>query len=234
MVYLDEGGEAHEAVIRRTPRAGRVVLGENLPPFFIEFDSRRLDSDIGYIRFNAFTPPVHERFAEALASLGDTQALIVDIRGNHGGVWPIRKLLAEQLVRDPVLFWRYQSRESTEEVYLEPVENAYAGSLAVLVDVLSRSSAEEFAGAMQAIHRGVVVGERTPGVCVVGDFLQLPNGAILMFPVKQTITANGTVLEGHGVIPDVEAALNRIQLLQGIDSQLMTAIRHLKTGQVTA
>jgi len=86
---------------------------------------------------------------------------------------------------------------------------------------------------MQAIHRGVVVGERTPGVCVAGDFQQLPNGAILMFPVKQTITAIGTVLEGHRIIPDVEVALDRTQLLQGIDSQLMAEIRHLKTFQVT-
>jgi len=60
LVYLDEGGEVHEVVIRCTPRAGKVVLGEYLPPVFIEFDSRRLDGDIGYIRFNTFAPPVHE------------------------------------------------------------------------------------------------------------------------------------------------------------------------------
>jgi C-terminal processing protease CtpA/Prc len=54
-----------------------------------------------------------------------------------------------------------------------------------------------------------------------------------MFPIKQSITANGTVLEGHGVIPDIEVALGRTQLLQSIDSQIIAAIKYLKTGQVT-
>ena len=124
-----------------------------------------------------------------------------------------------------MLFWRYRSRHSTKELYLDPVKHAYVGLLAVIVDELSMSSAEEFAGALQAIHRGVVVGNRTPGNCVVCDFLKLPNDAILIYPVKQTITSNGTVLEGYGVIPDVEVALTRAQLLQGIDAQLTAAIR---------
>ena len=161
----------------------------------------------------------------------DRQALIIDICGNHGGVWPIRKLLAEQLVRDPVLAWRYESRACTEAVYLEPVERAYTGSLAILVDGLSVSSAKEFASALQAIQRAVIAGERTPGSCVVGDMLQLPNGASLIGKIKQPVTANGTVLEGHGVIPDIEIALERIQLRQGVDSQLMVAIKFFKSGQ---
>jgi carboxyl-terminal processing protease len=229
LIYQNGSKEVHEAEIRLTPRGNKVILDETLPPCFIDFNFRLLeDGDIGYIRFNAFMPPVQERFAEALSGLINPRALIIDIRGNHGGVWPIRKLLAEQLVSDPVLFWRYRSRQAIKEVYLNPIKNAYVGLLAVIVDELSKSSAEEFAGAIQAIHRGIVVGNRTPGNCVVCDFLKLPNDAILVFPVLQTITSNGTVLEGHGVIPDVEVALTRAQLLQGNDSQLMAAIRHLK------
>ena len=121
--------------------------------------------------FYAFIPTVHELFRAALTDLRDTQALIIDIRGNHGGVWPIRKKLAENLVNEPALFCSYHSRECIQEIFLKPVENPYSGPLAVLVDVLSMSSAEEFAGAMQTIQRGVVVGERTPGICVVCDFL---------------------------------------------------------------
>jgi carboxyl-terminal processing protease len=229
LVYIDESGKTNEAVIHCAARSGKVVLGENLPACFVEFDTRRLENGIGYIRFNAFIPPVQDYFAEALAQFIDMRALIIDIRGNHGGVWPVRKILAENLVGEPALFCRYRSRERTNEIYLEPVENPYNGSLAILVDVLSMSSAEEFAGSMQTNRRGTIVGERTPGICVVCDFMELPNGALFMFPVEQSITGNGTVLEGHGVIPDVKVALDRNQLLQGIDTQLMAAIRHLKS-----
>jgi C-terminal processing protease CtpA/Prc len=228
LVFLDENDEEKQAIIQCSQRDGKVLLSEELPACFLQFDSGRLEGDIGWIRFNAFIPPVDELFRAALTDLRDTQALIIDIRGNHGGVWPIRKLLAENLVNEPALFCSYQSRECIQEIFLKPVENPYTGPLAVLVDVLSMSSAEEFAGAMQTIHRGVVVGERTPGICVVCDFLELPNSALLVFPIKQSVTGKGKALEGHGVIPDIKVALDRTQLLQGIDSQLIAAIKHLK------
>jgi C-terminal processing protease CtpA/Prc len=135
--------------------------------------------------------------------------------------------MAEQLVQERVLFWRYRERDSVGEVYLEPVEGAYSGPLVVLIDVMSASSAEEFGGALQAIGRATVVGERSAGICVAADTLELPNGAVLVYPFRQTRTADGTVLEGHGVIPDIEVSLDREQLLHGIDAQLAAAISQL-------
>lgn len=227
IAYLDEEGKLHEQRITRAGREGRIALDPALPPFFVEFEARRLEGNIGYVRFNAFLPPVHERFPEAVASFRDTRGLIVDLRGNHGGVFEVRKALAEQLNGERVLFWSYKGRDSTREAYLEPARDAYTGPLVVLIDVMSLSSAEEFSGAMQAIDRAVIVGERSAGICVVANWMQLPNGATFMYPVEQTRTADGTVLEGRGVIPDVEVALDRGLLLQGIDSQLEAAIDYI-------
>jgi carboxyl-terminal processing protease len=228
IAYLDGEGTLHEQRIARARREGRVALDPALPPFFVEFEARRLEGNIGYVRFNAFLPPVHERFPEALASLQDTRGLIVDLRGNHGGFFEVRKALAEQLNGEQVLFWRYKGRDSIREVYLEPAGDAFTGPLVVLIDVMSLSSAEEFSGAMQAIDRAVIVGERSAGICVVADWMQLPNGATFMYPTEQTQTADSTVLEGRGVIPDIEVALDRSLLLQGIDSQLEAAIGYIK------
>jgi carboxyl-terminal processing protease len=225
---LDEHRASIELEIVRADRDGRIVLDEALPPFYIEFEAKRVDGDIGYIRFNAFLPPVDQRFPEALESMHDTQGLIIDLRGNHGGVFPVRKALAEQFVQERTLFWSYQARDGSRDVYLEPADGIYQGPLVVLVDVLSISSAEEFSGAMQSIGRATIVGERTAGVVVTADWMQLPNGATFMYPTSQTRTADGTVLEGRGVIPDVEVAMDRSLLLQGIDSQLEAAIRYLE------
>jgi len=93
---------------------------------------------------------------------------------------------------------------------------------------MSASSAEEFSGALQAIGRAVVVGERSAGICVVADMLELPNGAVLMYPYGQTRTADGTVLEGRGVIPDIEVSLDRASLLEGRDPQLEAAIEAVR------
>ncbi|HUT20571.1 MAG TPA: alpha/beta fold hydrolase, partial [Anaerolineae bacterium] len=127
LVYLDASGEAHEMVVERAQRDGRIILGDEFPPFYVEFESKWLDEEIGYIRFNAFTPPVDQRFREALASLRDARGLIIDLRGNHGGIFPVRKGLAEQLVQERVLFWSYRERDSVREVYLEPAGDAYGG-----------------------------------------------------------------------------------------------------------
>jgi len=225
LVYLDAQGETHAVTIQRAQRDGRVILGDEFPPFYVEFESRRLDEEIGYIRFNAFLPPIDQRFPEVLESLRDTRGLIIDLRGNSGGVFPVRKGLAEQLVQERALFWSYKGRDSIQEVYLDPVPNAYSGLIVVLIDVMSASSAEEFSGALQAIGRAVVVGERSAGICVTADVLQLSNGAVLMYPNAQTRTADGTVLEGRGVIPDITVTLERSQLLEGIDAQLQAAIQ---------
>ena len=60
---------------------------------------------------------------------------------------------------------------------------------------------------------------------MVADALELPNGAVLMYPFGQTRTADGTVLEGRGVIPDIEVSLDRASLLEGRDAQLEAAIQ---------
>ena len=126
------------------------------------------------------------------------------------------------------LMWRYKRREGIEEAYLDPAQRVYDGTVVVLIDVMSMSSAEEFSGGLQATGRAVIVGERSPGIVLTAEIMQLPNGAIFMYPSGGTTTANGSVLEGNGVSPDIEVALDRGLLLQGIDSQVEAAKQYIK------
>jgi len=52
----------------------------------------------------------------------------------------------------------------------------------------------------------------------------LPGSGVLSYPYGQSQTPDGRVLEGNGVVPDIEVALDRNLLLQGIDTQLAAAI----------
>ena len=225
--YVDEKGDSFLKKIVRAQRKGKMKFDDELPPFFVEFESKLLENNIGYVRFNAFMPPVHNKFKDTIKSMQDTTALIIDIRGNHGGFFDVRKAVAETLVKDRVLFWRYQGRDKTKEAYLEPADIVYEGPVVVMVDHLSVSSAEEFSGGLKAIKRATIVGERTPGVVVTANFEKLPNGATFVYPKAWTITADGTVLEGHGVIPDIEITLDRNELLKGKDTQLEAAVDFL-------
>jgi carboxyl-terminal processing protease len=102
--------------------------------------------------------------------------------------------------------------------------------LVLLIDQLTGSAGELFAGCLQAMGRAVVVGERSPGAVTESDMMVLPNGAIFMYPVAQLATPDGIVLEGHGVVPNIEVRLDREMLLKGIDSQLEAAIAYLEKG----
>jgi carboxyl-terminal processing protease len=153
--------------------------------------------------------------------------LIIDLRGNPGGLFPVRKAIASHLVGTPELFIRYQHRDGLEEAYLDPVPAAYTGQVVILVDELSASSSEEFAGSLQALGRATIIGSQTPGRCLTANIVPLPKGAILVYPFGQSQTSDGRVLEDNGVIPDIAVALDRQQLLRGIDAQLDAAIQYL-------
>jgi C-terminal processing protease CtpA/Prc len=97
----------------------------------------------------------------------------------------------------------------------------------VLIDVMSKSSSEFFAACTQAIGRSVVIGDRSPGSVGPAEIMPLPNGATFIYPVAQESTLDGTILEDHGVIPDIPVALDRALLSQGIDSQLEAATAYI-------
>jgi C-terminal processing protease CtpA/Prc len=123
--YVDEKGDSFLKKIVRAQRKGKMKFYDEFPPFFVEFESKLLENNIGYVRFNAFMPPVHIKFKDTIKSMQDTTALIIDIRGNHGGFFDVRKAIAEALVKDRVLFWRYKGRDKTRDIFLEPTNNVY-------------------------------------------------------------------------------------------------------------
>ncbi len=226
--YLDPNNRMQRATLQFAQRSGNcAVLDPSLPPACAEFESKRLPNGAGYVRFSSFLQPILESALKAIDDLKDAPVLIVDIRGNPGGVFPVRKAIASALVGEPALFMRYQHRDGLEQVYLDPVPNPFRGKVVILVDELSASSSEEFAGSLQALGRASVVGSRTPGRCLTANFVTLPKGAVLIYPFGQSQTPDGRVLEDNGVVPDIEVALNRAGLLLGKDAQLEAGIEYV-------
>jgi len=93
---------------------------------------------------------------------------------------------------------------------------------------MSYSQSEHFAAGLQAIGRAVIVGEQSPGGATGADVKVLPNGALLIHAVVTFVAPDGTVIEGRGVIPDIQVELDRELLLQGIDEQLEAAIDYIE------
>ncbi len=83
--YLDEEGTEESATLTAFPRDGAIELLEGIPPVYLDFESRAIGGQIGYIRFSSFHGELTERILAAITEYHDFSGLIIDLRGNVGG-----------------------------------------------------------------------------------------------------------------------------------------------------
>lgn len=197
---------------------------EVMPPYYIEFEAKRLPQDIGYFRFNHWADPVDKKFISALASMCDVKGIIIDLRGNPGGMLSVVHTITQHLLAEKkqVSTWKFRNKQV--DYSFDPARNAYLGQVVVLIDFRSTSSSEYFAGSMQSINRAVIIGQRSPGYLLIANWKKLLNGTSFMYAFAKPIMPDSKVIEGKGVVPDIEVGLERDELLNGNDAQLEAAI----------
>ncbi len=226
--YLNADNSEQNIVIPLKKRSIRkVTLIPDLPPMYASIDHKIINDDIAYLHLDAFLPHLVDTFIIIINEYKNLPNLILDLRGNPGGLFNPRRIMAEQFVSERTLFWKYQSRNGISEVFLNPVQEPYTGNLVIIIDELSTSSSEEFSGGMKAIGRATIIGQRTPGKVLTMEVVSLPDGGLFVYPNQQTLTSGNEVLEAVGVVPDLAIELRKEDLLEGIDTQLEKAIEYL-------
>jgi carboxyl-terminal processing protease len=120
------------------------------------------------------------------------------------------------------------TRNAKLKFVLNPRIPSFNGPVAVLVDALSASTSEIFAGGLKDIGRVRVFGSRTVGAALPAMIESLPNGDAFMHPMANYISFSGKALEASGVIPDEETPLTREALLNGRDPALDAAIKWIE------
>ena len=178
---------------------------------------RVLPSGVGYVRLTAFQESLHGALLQAITSLKDAPALILDLRGNGGGSAAMSESLIGSFFNAKTLIGRTETRTGqpitiafgaikliTLERSVPGREDAYAGKVAVLIDSDSASASEATAGGLQSTGRAIVVGERSCG-CLLAylGYATLPGGGELAYSEVGFTTVKGERIEGRGVIPDV-------------------------------
>jgi len=227
LAYCSAEGQAATARLTRRPRDRVSAAAHGIPPTFLDFESRWLEQEIGYIRFNTFHPDLTPDFARAIESMREARGVILDLRGNPGGELDAMVDMASYLVEQPAVLLTLLMRSNRVEVPVAPAPHAFRGPLVLLTDVRCTSGSEMLSVSLQALGRATVIGERTPGAVTGANMMPLPNGALFMYPFVQTLAADGSDPEGVGVVPDAIVSLAHDQLLEGIDSQLQAAIEHI-------
>ena len=213
----------------------KLELERKAHPLGASFESKRLEQNIGYIKFNAFFGDVLEKFRAAVRELRETRRLIIDLRGNPGGAGDMAPSIASVLSAGEgslgISKFRYESRSFA---YKGSGAEAYKGLVVLLVDELSASTSEVFAGGLQENKRAIVIGTTTAGAVLPSAVQILPTGGVLVYVVSNFQTPKGTVLEGRGVIPDIVVRLSRAGLLRGHDAALERATEVIRAVKMVA
>lgn len=224
LTCLDENDKPVELKVPRLKLIGQTfTLSANLPEQFLRYEARSLSPEIGYIKFNAFAEPVIGKFCDSIGAFKDKKALILDLRGNLGGVLGATVGLAGMLTDSEITFGDFVSRKNIEHFVAKSRAKHFSGKLIVLIDGSSMSAAEMFAAGLKASNRVVTVGTRTGGKCLPAVWTKLQTGAVLMYPIADFLTAQAGSLEGHGLDPDISVPLDRKSLVDGHDLQLEKA-----------
>lgn len=195
---------------------------------------------VAILRIPAFAPSVFEDSAvEFLKTLGPVKALILDLRGNHGGSTPSNLVAA---LMDRPYRWMAESTPATIAVLRawdigsshtelawgsdpqQPSHPLYSGVLYILVDGGCFSACEDLVVPFKDNHRALILGERTGGSTGQPYSHSFDNGMGFSVSTKREYFPDGSPFEGIGVAPDIEVRTSAADLRAGNDPVLAKAL----------
>ena len=232
IAILDGKNQAQIFDVPRVEHKGEMSAAVgNFPPQEVIFEAKRLADNIGYIRFNIWVIPQMMKIREAIRSMKDTSGIVIDLRGNPGGIGGMAPGIAGLLVKEQTSLGSMKSRDNEMKFIVYPQPDTYQGKVVVLTDYGSASTSEIFAAGLQEIGRAKVIGETSAGAVLPSVFDRLPTGAIFQYVISDYKTPKNVLLENRGAIPDTEIKLTRESLLEGRDLQLEEAIKQIKNAK---
>ncbi|MDG4862998.1 S41 family peptidase, partial [Streptomyces sp. T-3] len=214
-----DAGTRVELGLQRGTRAwSRILRRETLETESVSTQS--LAGGPVLIKVAAFTKGTGEHVRSAVRSAPDHSGILLDLRGNAGGLVS-EAVIAASAFLDGGLVATYDEKGEQRALH------AHAGGdtlrpLVVLVDGGTMSAAELLAGALQDRGRAVVVGTRTFGKGSVQMPTRLPDGSVAELTVGHYRTPSGRGVDGRGITPDLEVG-------EGAEERARTVLSGLGT-----
>lgn len=230
VVFLDGANRRVPLDLGLDAPRGNLSRFGNLPPEYVWIETRKI-GNVGYIRFNLFLDLVRvmSRFSAAVSGCTHCDGLIIDLRGNPGGIGGMAMGMAGWLVDKPnEQLGTMITRDTQLHFVVNPRAETFGGPVAILIDGSSASTAEIFAGGLKDLGRARIFGTPSAAAALPSVIDKLPNGDAFQYAIANYISEGGKALEGNGVVPDEEVKLTRQALLAGHDPVIDAAISWIK------
>jgi len=190
-----------------------------------------LEDDIGYIQISEFADVTVDQFTEAYAVLKGkgAKALILDLRGNPGGLLSAAVDISRQILPEGLIVYTEDKQGKREEYTCDGTRKIEI-PMVVLVNGGSASAAEIVTGAIKDHGVGTVMGTTTYGKGIVQKIYSLSDGSAIKLTVSAYYTPNGTNIHETGIEPDVEVLFDAEAYYaeESVDNQLEAAKEYLK------
>lgn len=152
----------------------------------------------GYVRINKFGETTYPELLIALATFGqyNCQGIIVDLRQNTGGYMAAAVQMVNEFLPKNRLIVYTEGRHSPREEYRSNGRGNVQGMpIIVLIDEISASASEIFAGAIQDNDRGTVIGRRSFGKGLVQQPFEFRDGSAMRLTVARYYTPAGRCIQ---------------------------------------
>ena len=197
-------------------------------------ETKMLEEKIGYIVINEFTEVAVSQYENALLELKEQEMerLIVDVRGNPGGLLYSACKILDQMLPEELLVYT-EDKNGNKKEYMGTGEDTFDLPLVILVNGNSASASEIFSGALQDYGIAKLVGTTTFGKGIVQQTFSMKDGSALKLTISKYYTPNGRCIHGTGLEPDVEVELDEELKKKAVveeeeDNQLQKAIQVVK------
>ncbi|MFO0830676.1 MAG: S41 family peptidase [Phycisphaerales bacterium] len=180
------------------------------------------DGQVGYVYLAAMGKDDFSDFARQYFPVFNRKALIIDVRSNGGG--NIDPWILERLMRKPWMFWSGPVGKPTWGM-----QYSFRGPIAAICDEWTASDGEAFTEGFKRLGIGKVFGTRTWGGEIWLSFSNnVVDNGIASCGETGVFGADGTwLIEGRGVVPDVEVKNPPAATFRGEDAQLKATVDHL-------